>query len=75
MNNIVQQALTLLEEQMRYDVFSITSPDITRDFLRLKLGFEKSETFHVIWLDKGHKVLATEKLFQGFYFRMSRLPA
>lgn len=65
MNAIVKQALALLEERMRYDVVTLTSPDHVRDFLKLRLGFENEEVFGVIWLDAQHQVIQYEKLFQG----------
>lgn len=44
---------------------SLTSPQETRDFLRLKLASLEHEVFAVIWLDNRHRVLKYEELFRG----------
>lgn len=44
---------------------TITSPDRTREFLRLRLSHLEHEIFAVLWLDTRHRVLAFEELFRG----------
>ena len=43
----------------------ITSPDKTKEFLRLRLSHLEHEVFAVLWLDNRHRVLAFEELFRG----------
>jgi DNA repair protein RadC len=43
----------------------LTSPDATREFLKIILAKEKRELFIVIFLDNQNGVLAYEILFQG----------
>src|SRR5690606_16646651 len=39
--------------------------DLTRDYLRARLGGYQSEVFACLYLDNQHRVLAMEELFQG----------
>ncbi|MFL0797316.1 MAG: DNA repair protein RadC [Cellvibrionaceae bacterium] len=43
----------------------LTSPDTTRDFLKVCMGNLEREVFSVILLDSQHGILAFEELFQG----------
>lgn len=43
----------------------LTSPDVTREFLRVLLAQEQREVFMVIFLDNQNGVLGHESLFQG----------
>ena len=43
----------------------LSSPDLTRDYLKLRLSHEESEKFCVIWLDSRHSVLDFQVLFHG----------
>lgn len=52
--------LTRVREQ---DV--LTSPEATRDFLKLKLYSSPHEIFACLYLDNRHRVLHYEELFQG----------
>jgi len=44
---------------------ALTSPELTREFLRVRLAPQPYEIFAVIWLDNRHRVLAFEELFRG----------
>ena len=44
---------------------ALTSPDLTREFLRVNLAPKPFEVFAVIWLDNRHRVLAFDELFRG----------
>jgi DNA repair protein RadC len=41
------------------------SPRATREFLMLKLGALESEVFAVIFLDKRHRLISYQEMFQG----------
>lgn len=43
----------------------LTSPEATRDFIRLRLAEELNEVFGCIFLDNRHRVIAVEELFRG----------
>ena len=43
----------------------LTSPKATRDYLSLKLGTLEREVFAVIFLDKRHRVISYQEMFQG----------
>jgi DNA repair protein RadC len=43
----------------------LTSPENTKDFLRLKLAGEHNEVFGCIFLDNRHRVIAVDNLFFG----------
>lgn len=44
---------------------TIKTPTDAASFLRMRLGHLPHEEFHVLWLDTRHRVLATDKLFNG----------
>lgn len=44
---------------------AITSPEASREFLRLRLGHLEHEIFAVLWLDNRHQILDFEELFRG----------
>jgi DNA repair protein RadC len=43
----------------------LTSPKATRDYLSLKLGTLEREVFAVIFLDKPHRLISYQEMFQG----------
>lgn len=61
---ILNWAETILEKRFIRSNY-LTSPDMTRDFLRVALSKFEREVFLVILLDNQHGVLETEILFQG----------
>jgi DNA repair protein RadC len=44
---------------------SLSSPKATRDYLSLKLGTLEREVFAVIFLDKRHRLISYQEMFQG----------
>ena len=44
---------------------SLSSPKATRDYLTLKLGTLEREVFAVIFLDKRHRLISYQEMFQG----------
>jgi DNA repair protein RadC len=61
----VQQALAILERQLRQPGVSFLSSDDTRDWLRLKMAGLEREEFIVLFLDNQHQLLTCETLFTG----------
>jgi DNA repair protein RadC len=43
----------------------LSSPKVTRDYLSLKLGTLEREVFAVIFLDKRHRLISYQEMFQG----------
>jgi DNA repair protein RadC len=71
---IVQQALAILEERAMYHTDVLTSPQLTKDFLRLRIGQLEHEEFWVVWLDAQHRVIAFEQMFRGTLTQTSVYP-
>jgi DNA repair protein RadC len=44
---------------------SLSSPEATRDYLALKLGTLEREVFAVLYLDKRHRLISYQEMFQG----------
>lgn len=53
-----------LEEKFRRTDF-LSSPEITKEYLRTRLALRESEVFSCIFLDNRHQVIEFEELFQG----------
>lgn len=62
--SLIQLAITALEQQ-HLPGQTLSSPDATRDYLRLLLAKRRNEIFGVLFLDNRHRVLCLEELFQG----------
>ncbi|AYQ10679.1 DNA repair protein RadC [Escherichia coli] len=61
----IQEALTLLENQLREPGAAFTSTVAVRDWLRLHMAGLEREIFKVLYLDNQHRLLASETLFTG----------
>ncbi|EGQ2070143.1 DNA repair protein RadC [Escherichia coli] len=61
----IQEALTLLERQLREPSAAFTSSHTVRDWLRLQLAPMDREAFTVLWLDNQHRLIADDMLFLG----------
>lgn len=61
----IQEALTLLENQLREPGAAFTSSHAARDWLRLRLASLDREAFTVLWLDNQHRLIADDMLFLG----------
>jgi DNA repair protein RadC len=62
--SIVDRALAILARRHERGEL-LTNPEITKDFLRLKLADEKHEVFGCIFLTNRHSVIEVENLFTG----------
>lgn len=62
---IIREALTLLERQLREPGASFTSSHAVRDWLRLQLASLEREEFIALFLDNQHCLIAHETLFTG----------
>lgn len=61
---VLQWAKSILEAKFKRSNY-LSSPCLTKDFLRMAYANETREIFSVIFLDNQHGVLAHQNLFQG----------
>jgi len=66
-NKIINQAISIIQKRLEKNKAEImfSSPTIVKDFLVLKLAEEHNESFHVLFLNNQHGLIAEEKLFSG----------
>lgn len=63
-DEIIAAAREKISQRVRRGV-CLESPKATRDFLALKLGTRRYETFCVLFLDNRHKLIEFVELFRG----------
>jgi DNA repair protein RadC len=63
-DSLLDLALSVLAQRHRRGE-SLTSPEASRAYLRLKMGERKFEVFACIYVDNRHRIIAFEELFQG----------
>lgn len=63
-DEVIATALKILSSRHRPGSL-LTSPESTRDYLRLWLAERRNEMFGCIFLDNRHRVIAIAELFQG----------
>ena len=72
-DEVLQAAQRLLRQQLRgREVLS--SPQVVRDFLRVKLGSLEHEVFAVLMLDAQHRMIEYVELFRGTVSQTSVYP-
>lgn len=70
---VLQAAQRLLERRLPgSDV--MTSPQLVRDYLRVKLGALEHEVFAVVMLDAQHRLIAYVEMFRGTVSQTSVYP-
>jgi DNA repair protein RadC len=62
--SIVEEAFAILARRHERGE-ALTAPELTKQFLRLKLADKHNEIFGCIFLDNGHRVIAVEDIFLG----------
>lgn len=62
---IVQQALDILERDLKVKGAALTSPQSVRNLLRLKLEGLEAEVFAVLFLDNQHRLIEYRAMFYG----------
>ncbi|WOB09719.1 MULTISPECIES: DNA repair protein RadC [Burkholderiales] len=70
---VLQAALRVLAGQLRGSAM-LSSPQVVRDFLRIKLGGLEHEVFAVIHLDAQHRVIEYVEMFRGTVCQTSVYP-
>ena len=65
MSQIIRRALKILESRMTYETDFFTSPEDTKNYLRLKLGGHEREVFAVLYLSNRNQLISYKELFFG----------
>lgn len=73
-DQLIADALKVLEQRARYGATELTSPTMVKDYLRLRLGGREHEVFAVVFLDSHHRVIVTEEMFRGTLNQTSVYP-
>ena len=71
---MLDRAQALIAQRYRAGSPVLTSPERTREFLRMHLGACDRETFGVLHLDNRHRLIAAEDFFRGTIDRASVHP-
>jgi len=71
-SEILGRAMSLLTRRLRGPVLS--SPDVFKQYLRLRLGGLGYEVFGMVFLDAQHAVIAIEEMFRGTLTQTSVYP-
>lgn len=64
---IIESALKILESRISYnsDSPSLTSPQASKDYVKLQLATYQHEVFACLFMDNRNRVIAFENLFKG----------
>lgn len=73
-DRVVAEALEILARRLRDPGSLFDSPQVVRDYLRLKIATIEHEVFGCIWLDARHRVIEVEELFRGTLTQTSVYP-
>jgi len=66
-DTIIESALKILESRISYSSDSpiLTSPQASKDYVKLQLATYEHEVFACLFMDNKHRVITFEKLFRG----------
>lgn len=71
---IIAQALEILARRMRNTGMMMDSPEVVRDWLRMRVGGKPHEEFGCIWLNAAHEVIEADEMFRGTLTQASVYP-
>lgn len=71
---IITEALAILKARMTASTISMSSPQVVRDFLMLKLSELEHEVFCVLFLDAQNRLIEFEEMFRGTLTQTSVYP-
>ena len=71
---IIAAALEILARRMRSSGVLMDSPEVVRDWLRLRVGGKPHEEFGCIWLNAAHEVIEAGEMFRGTLTQTSAYP-
>lgn len=66
-DSIIETALKILEKRLTYNIYApvLTSPEDSKNFVKLKLSEYEHEVFACLFLDNRHRVISFDELFRG----------
>lgn len=65
-DSVIREAIAILESRYhRVTQHTLTSPQLVKDYLWLKMAEYEREVFSVLLLDSQHRLIACEELFFG----------
>lgn len=73
-NDIIRQALGVLESRISAKPYLLSSPGAVRDYLRLSLAELGHEVFAVLFLDSQNRLITGEVMFRGSLTQTSVYP-
>lgn len=71
---IIAAALEILARRMRSSGVLMDSPEVVRDWLRMRVGGKPHEEFGCIWLNAAHEVIEAGEMFRGTLTQTSVYP-
>lgn len=71
---IIAAALEILARRMRSSGVLMDSPEVVRDWLRMRVGGKPHEEFGCIWLNAAHEVIEVGEMFRGTLTQTSAYP-
>lgn len=63
--DIVNQAISILEQSHQKNALEITSAKSAVDFCKLQIAAKEHEVFAVLFLNSQHKLISFESMFRG----------
>lgn len=73
-DQIIAQAMLILEQRMRYNAIHLSSPTAVKQHLVLRMADLGHEEFHVLFLDAQNRLIAAEAMFRGTLTQTSVFP-
>jgi len=64
-DEVIAAAIRFVEEKATYTTETLTSPQASKDLLRLRIGDKEREIFCVLYLNSQHNLLEVDELFMG----------
>lgn len=71
---IIAAALEILARRMRSSGVLMDSPEVVRDWLRMRVGGKPHEEFGCIWLNAQHDLIEAGEMFRGTLTQTSAYP-
>lgn len=71
---IIAAALEIMARRMRSSGVLMDSPEVVRDWLRMRVGGKPHEEFGCIWLNAAHEVIEAGEMFRGTLTQTSAYP-
>ena len=71
---IIAAALEIMARRMRSSGVLMDSPEVVRDWLRMRVGGKPHEEFGCIWLNAQHDLIEAGEMFRGTLTQTSAYP-